>query len=62
VIKLERLRQERDQVHKLLQGARISSDTRFVLEALCADLDRQIDEELTIRLSPHPKSKDPHVA
>ncbi len=62
--KLERLRQEREQVHVLLQNARISSDTRYVLEALLADLDRQIDEELTNRLSPHRKSKeeDPRVA
>jgi hypothetical protein len=55
---LERLRQEREQVHKLLQNARISSDTRYVLEALGKDLDRQIDEELTALLSPHPKPSD----
>lgn len=60
--KLERLRQEREQVHTLLQNARISSDTRQVLEALRTDLDREIDEELTNRLSPHPKSHDPHAA
>jgi hypothetical protein len=62
VNKLERLRQEREQVHMLLQNARISSDTRYVLDALLADLDRQIDEELTNRLSPRSKTGDPRVA
>jgi hypothetical protein len=57
VSKLLRLRQEREQVHNLLISARLSSDTRAVLEALRADLDRQIDEELTNRLShPNPPS------
>ena len=50
--KLERLRQERDQVTNLLQLARLSADTRHVLEALAVDLDQQIDKELTSVLSP----------
>jgi hypothetical protein len=50
-------------VETLLQNQRLSSDTRSVLEALRADLDRQIDEELTKVLSPHPhSSSDPHAA
>jgi hypothetical protein len=60
VNKLERLRQEREQVHTLLQNPRLSSDTRYVLDALLSDLDRQIDEELTNVLS-HSKA-DPHAA
>jgi hypothetical protein len=55
VTKLVRLRQEREQVFNLLANARLSSDTRKVLEALRTDLDRQIDEELTNHLL-HPKS------
>jgi hypothetical protein len=51
--KLDRLRQEREQVGTLLQNARLYSDTREVLERLAADLDHQIDEELTNLLSPH---------
>lgn len=54
--KLERLRQEREQVVTLLQNARLASDTRQVLEALASDLDRQIDEELTNHLSRNTKS------
>jgi hypothetical protein len=53
VDKLERLRQEREQVKSLLESARLSADTRTVLVALASDLDRQIDAELTHRLSPH---------
>lgn len=58
--KLERLRQEREQVQTLLHSPRLSSDTRYVLEALRKDLDHQIDEELTNFLL-HSKS-DPHAA
>ena len=50
--KLERLREEREQVATLLQNAKLSSSAREVLEALGVDLDRQIDAELTDRLSP----------
>jgi len=56
VSKLERLRQEREQVSHLLESARLSADTRHVLEALAHDLDRQIDEELTSVLSPGHKA------
>lgn len=60
--KLERLRQEREQVGALLQNARLYSDTREVLERLAADLDRQIDEELTNLLSPSHSSRDSEAA
>jgi hypothetical protein len=58
VTKLERLRQEREQVSHLLESARLSADTRHVLEALARDLDHQIDEELTSLLSPGHKSSE----
>ncbi len=54
--KLERLRQEREQVSTLLGNARLASDTRHVLEALAHDLDHQIDEELTNLLSPQSRT------
>ena len=60
--KLERLRQEREQVGTLLQNARLASDTRQVLERLAADLDRQIDEELTHFLSQSGSSTDSEAA
>ncbi len=60
--KLERLRQEREQVSTLLQNARLASDTRQVLEKLATDLDRQIDEELTHRLSQSGSGGDTEAA
>lgn len=60
--KLERLRQEREQVSTLLQNARLASDTRQVLEKLATDLDRQIDEELTHRLSQSGSGGDSEAA
>lgn len=51
--KLERLRDERDQVELLLQNGKVNPDARHILEELLLDLGRQIDEELTRRLSPH---------
>lgn len=60
--KLERLRQEREQVGTLLQNARLASDTRLVLERLASDLDRQIDQELTHRLSQSGSSGDSEAA
>lgn len=52
VSKLERLREEREQVQGLLQRGHVNPDARHILEALLHDLDRQIDEELTRVLSP----------
>ena len=60
--KLERLRQEREQVGALLRNARLYSDTREVLEHLAADLDRQIDEELTNMLSQSHSATDSEAA
>lgn len=60
--KLERLRQEREQVSTLLQNARLASDTRQVLEKLATDLDRQIDQELTHRLSQSGSGGDSEAA
>jgi hypothetical protein len=60
--KLERLRQEREQVGTLLQNARLYSDTREVLERLAADLDHQIDEELTHLLSQSHSATDSEAA
>lgn len=51
--KLERLRQERDQVQALLQRGHVNPDARHILEDLLSDLDYQIDQELTRILSPH---------
>ncbi len=59
--KLDRLREEREQVHTLLQNPRLSSDTRYVLEALLKDLDTQIDQELTSVLS-RSSTVDPNAA
>lgn len=56
VEKLERLRDEREQVQFLLRAANVNPDARHILEALLHDLDREIDEELTRRLSPHSDS------
>lgn len=50
---LERLRDERAQVHALLMSGHVHPNARRTLEALLQDLDRQIDQELTRRLSPH---------
>jgi hypothetical protein len=55
--KLERLRQERQQVTTLLANAHLLAETRKVLEALATDLDLQIDRELTAVLSPHSATK-----
>lgn len=60
--KLERLRQEREQVSTLLQNARLASDTRQVLERLSSDLNRQIDEELTNLLSQSHSNTDTEAA
>ncbi len=60
--KLDRLRQEREQVGTLLQNARLASDTREVLERLASDLDHQIDEELTNLLSQSHSSSDSEAA
>ena len=54
---LERLRDEREQVHSLLLSGHVHPDARSILEALLRDLDRQIDQELTRRLSPHSGSQ-----
>jgi len=62
VSKLERLRQEREQVSTLLQNARLASDTRQVLERLSSDLNRQIDEELTNLLSQSHSNTDTEAA
>jgi len=62
VSKLERLRQEREQVSTLLQNARLASDTRQVLERLACDLDRQIDQELTNLLSQSRSATDSEAA
>jgi hypothetical protein len=40
-------------VDVLLASGHVNPDARRVLEALLRDLDRQIDAELTRRLSPH---------
>ena len=45
--KLERLRQERQQVTVLLQNAKLLPETRGVLLKLAEDLDHEIDQELT---------------
>ncbi len=45
--KLERLRQERQQVTVLLQNAKLLPETRAVLLKLATDLDHEIDQELT---------------
>ena len=45
--KLERLRQERQQVTILLQNAKLLPETRAVLVKLAEDLDHEIDQELT---------------
>jgi hypothetical protein len=50
---LERLRDERLQVESLLKGGNVHPNARRTLEALLTDLDRQIDQELTRRLSPN---------
>ena len=60
--KLDRLRQEREQVGTLLHNARLYSDTREVLERLAADLDHQIDEELTNLLSQSHSTTDSEAA
>jgi len=56
VEKLERLRDEREQVQSLLHAANVNPDARHILQALLRDLEREIDEELTRRLSPHSDS------
>jgi hypothetical protein len=47
VNKLERLRQERQQVTTLLNNARLLPETRKILTDLQSDLDHEIDHELT---------------
>ena len=45
--KLERLRKERQQVAALLNNAKLLPETRKILVDLAADLDSEIDHELT---------------
>jgi len=54
---LEYLREERQLVHSLLLSRQVHPDRRRILEALLRDLDQQIDQELTRRLSPHSGSR-----
>jgi uncharacterized protein involved in exopolysaccharide biosynthesis len=54
---LDRLRDERAQVDVLLASGHVHPNARRILENLLNDLDRQIDEELTRRLSPHSGSQ-----
>jgi len=49
-------------VSTLLYSARLASDTRNVLEKLAADLDHQIDEELTKMLSQSRSTSDSEAA